>query len=721
MAREECKILIRYSQVLQTEHGQVRLMLPTTIAPRFGNPITQGKMQPHQVPVTDLTAEYPFDITLMLMGDMAYCNVSSPSHKTSYTRNKEDLIVKLSQRGYLDRDFVIVMSNLKNLSDGLACLDTYVGGQSAMMAFFSPRIDSAGSKAFCAKVLVDCSASMAGDSIDAARRALQAVVNGLSPEDKFSLSRFGDTVEHRSRGLWNGTGPAKASAKRWIDNVSADLGGTEMAAALVSTIAIPNVGSSDILLITDGEIEGIDEVIEVARKSSHRVFIVAIGASPSEVHLRRLALATGGHCDFVAPGEVVEPAVIRMSARMRAARATNLRVEWPKALNIRWAQSLQNHAFEDDVLNACAFADAPADVRDFTVVKLWGRVEGVAKEALLAEASLTLTESSTNITARLTGYEQYQELRTKRAGVDTGVTPSSEQDLAVSYRLVTDDTNFILVHERSKEEQAQEMPDVHKVPQMLAAGWAATGSVVRSSQRPFANAPVGWEDDVDNIPFVSTSVSCYMPLDSKQVSKPSVWRTNRAHSSARIDALSSGGMDDYEIPAFLRKQADAETTSSRGIVRQGIDKLNPLLWMSHASDSGRYGELHADFGFTGITPLGVAQWLKLNDETLWPSTFAELRDLGLALAICEWLEFGLGSDSTESEVVSEFLAVVVEMARAGGWGVNTRTKSVGRVLMGGKPGPVAKSLVDALLDDLKMMTPQYWPNAVVHFPQNSFG
>jgi cell division protein FtsZ len=37
---------------------------------------------------------------------------------------------------------------------------------------------------------------------------------------------------------------------------------------------------------------------------------------------------------------------------------------------------------------------------------------------------------------------------------------------------------------------------------------------------------------------------------------PSVWRTNRTLAAAKVDALSSGGMDDYEIPAFLRKQAD---------------------------------------------------------------------------------------------------------------------------------------------------------------------
>ena len=40
------------------------------------------------------------------------------------------------------------------------------------------------------------------------------------------------------------------------------------------------------------------------------------------------------------------------------------------------------------------------------------------------------------------------------------------------------------------------------------------------------------------------------------MSVPSVWRTNRVQAAAKVDALASGGMDDFEIPAFLRKQAD---------------------------------------------------------------------------------------------------------------------------------------------------------------------
>jgi len=44
--------------------------------------------------------------------------------------------------------------------------------------------------------------------------------------------------------------------------------------------------------------------------------------------------------------------------------------------------------------------------------------------------------------------------------------------------------------------------------------------------------------------------------DYGQYATPSVWRSNRAQAAARVEALSSNGMDEIEIPAFLRKQAD---------------------------------------------------------------------------------------------------------------------------------------------------------------------
>ncbi len=54
----------------------------------------------------------------------------------------------------------------------------------------------------------------------------------------------------------------------------------------------------------------------------------------------------------------------------------------------------------------------------------------------------------------------------------------------------------------------------------------------------------------------SMGASAAPQADYGTMSTPAVWRGTRTSAAQKVDALSSGGMDDYEIPAFLRKQAD---------------------------------------------------------------------------------------------------------------------------------------------------------------------
>jgi cell division protein FtsZ len=56
---------------------------------------------------------------------------------------------------------------------------------------------------------------------------------------------------------------------------------------------------------------------------------------------------------------------------------------------------------------------------------------------------------------------------------------------------------------------------------------------------------------------VASGTPAIATQDYSGMSTPSVWRTARSQSAAaKVEALSSNGMDEIEIPAFLRKQAD---------------------------------------------------------------------------------------------------------------------------------------------------------------------
>jgi cell division protein FtsZ len=97
----------------------------------------------------------------------------------------------------------------------------------------------------------------------------------------------------------------------------------------------------------------------------------------------------------------------------------------------------------------------------------------------------------------------------------------------------------------------------------------ATG-LSRQGQRRTAPPLQVLRTGTDNVPFnvptvsnvvgapgvIITSNGSSSQPDYGGMAVPSVWRTNRTQAAAKVDALSSGGMDDFEIPAFLRKQAD---------------------------------------------------------------------------------------------------------------------------------------------------------------------
>jgi cell division protein FtsZ len=76
------------------------------------------------------------------------------------------------------------------------------------------------------------------------------------------------------------------------------------------------------------------------------------------------------------------------------------------------------------------------------------------------------------------------------------------------------------------------------------------------------NAPYGQQHlrtGTDNLPILTQPAmapTAPPAHDYTGLNTPSVWRSARSQAAAKVDALASNGMDEIEIPAFLRKQAD---------------------------------------------------------------------------------------------------------------------------------------------------------------------
>ena len=69
---------------------------------------------------------------------------------------------------------------------------------------------------------------------------------------------------------------------------------------------------------------------------------------------------------------------------------------------------------------------------------------------------------------------------------------------------------------------------------------------------------VAMRTGTDGLPVLNTPVSHLGAgqHDFTAMSTPSVWRSGRTNAAARVEAMASQGMDNIEIPAFLRRQAD---------------------------------------------------------------------------------------------------------------------------------------------------------------------
>ena len=251
---EEVVLEIRFAQLVAFEQGRLRLAVPMTIAPRYGNPALSG-LQPHQVPEASLQADYPLELSVLVAGagaeGLAGAALECPTHPTRCAAVEGGMRIELAPGARLDRDVVLLVTPensrphvLTWAREGAAVRD--VEGSAnlvpsvALAAFEVPAAPIPdGPQGLALKLLVDCSGSMGGDSIESARRALMGVAQGLTDQDEVSFTRFGSSSElvlspRRCTPL------AIEMLVNAVKATDASLGGTEMESALLGVFALPS-------------------------------------------------------------------------------------------------------------------------------------------------------------------------------------------------------------------------------------------------------------------------------------------------------------------------------------------------------------------------------------------------------------------------------------------------------------------------------------------------
>ncbi|WP_372922261.1 VIT domain-containing protein [Roseovarius sp.] len=471
LAGEEARVRLRYLQLLRWQGDTVRFHLPTTIAPRYGDPSAAG-LAPHEQPTYTLSDDVRLNLAVTLREPWLQAAFDCPSHAVTITESAGQRLLQLASGPVpMDRDFVLTLRAPQH--EESRALVGQDGQGVVVSASFHPRLPGfVRATPRSLQILVDCSGSMTGDSITQARSALGEILPLLRQHDSFNIIAFGSHQTSLFPHPTLAEPEAMAAAWRFIERLDADHGGTELQAALDlafqgSQRCEGAVG--DILLITDGEVWDDGSILEAVTHSGHRVFVVGVGSAVAEPLLAQSAAISGGAVEFVSPLENMSERIVRQFMRMDQPRAEEVAIHWSASALWQAPSRLENF-FAGDTMHVFGhFEGNPPETVGLDVRFTDG--SRFHDETRCDRTRQSAQSANADDLARIAAFHRLAEL-----------LDSDAKDLAVQYQLLTANTAYVLIEQRADAQTPAALPALRVVPHTMPAGWGGLGSSAASER-----------------------------------------------------------------------------------------------------------------------------------------------------------------------------------------------------------------------------------------------
>ncbi|CAF3138720.1 unnamed protein product [Rotaria sp. Silwood2] len=428
---KECQIQIMYVTELDLAiNNKIRFVIPTTIAPRY-NPSVGGVSSPactqaKYVQSTPYTIEFHCQVDKL---NEEIKSVSSSSHPIAVQFSNDSYEITFAQKNtFMDRDIVIDI-DLPARTNTILAVENNGEHQLALMVSFTPTSEDCSKALNSSKnsnyvnnefiFIVDCSGSMQDENkIGLARQAMVLFLKSLPVDCQFNIIRFGSDYKTLFNNVTEKYNEQNAKvAEQLISHMSADLGGTELLRPLQwLQNQAPSAGHSrQILLLTDGEISNVSQVMDLSRlmSTSSRIFSFGLGHSPSRSLIKGLARSTNGRFTFIPPGASVDIYVAEQLQKALEPCITNVKAKW----NIPSLESSKLQTIPTTVPPVYAndrlllYALVESDQFDHsTTVELWNHEEtaqlGLARINRVPE----ITDKNNQLIAHLAAKALIQEL-----------------------------------------------------------------------------------------------------------------------------------------------------------------------------------------------------------------------------------------------------------------------------------------------------------------------
>ena len=538
LPNQKATIRLGYVTELEQTRDSIRMMIPTTVSPRYIPAETAAKMDAAELdhvcpPTVCGTVPYGLHLKVDIDSPVDIKEVSCPSHSTSVKIEGKKATVELMGEGIqLDQDFVLCIKT-ENSSQASAIVADDGEDNIVMLNLFPNAV--AGKRQPCEFVfVVDRSGSMMGPSIEQARNALLLAMRSMRDGDRFNVVAFGMTSELMFERSVAYSQQSLNEASMLVSKMEADMGGTEiMGAMILATKDVQKGSKRQVLIITDGQVGNEDEVIKMANSQNCRLFTFGCGCGGNEHLLASVARSTGGKCEASHPGERIEPKIMRQVRRMTSSRMDNIKVEWGALEPNLMSPSKPLVLYAGDRFTLYArvrkgtkktkvtiVADGPdGEVRFPVNVDLRKPVQKRAIAVLMARRAIQEIEEAPDPKG---GSAQEREKKPGKAKI---------LELALRYQLMSSETSFVAIEERKAGEQ-QQPAELRRVPVAMTKGWHGMMGASGPGPQGFSGiagssgcsgysgcsgfSGIGGQSGTAQQQIMYTQPACYSPLHTPQ-------------------------------------------------------------------------------------------------------------------------------------------------------------------------------------------------------------
>ena len=297
--------------------------------------------------------------------------------------------------------------------------------------------------------LMDTSGSQQGQPIEKSKELMRRFINGLNPDDTFTVIDFANTAQALSPTPLQNTKSNRDRALAYVDNLAAN-GGTELLNGINTVLNYPSAPAGrlrSVVLLTDGYIGNDNEIIaRVQRelKYGNRLYSFGVGSSVNRFLLDRLAEVGRGTMQVVRQDEPSQEAAEKFFQQINNPVLTNIRVRW------------EGEGSSPDIYPQFLpdlFANQPLVLfgrkGDRTSGKL--RITGISAGGRRYNETIAVNfnEAGNLAIAQLWGRARIKELMLKMTGGETRSGVEAVTDTALAYRLLSQYTAFVAVSPRS--------------------------------------------------------------------------------------------------------------------------------------------------------------------------------------------------------------------------------------------------------------------------------